>query len=217
VHSQFEQARAFGEIAEIQLELGEIDEARKMKTKAVELLREALKDAPERNQEELRFELAKHLSGLGRALRDSGQSSNAKRQLDEAMELLDQLVAAHPEKSLYRYRRALAMWQAAEMLSGQGQQQEARKINQEAVVELRRLLDEGGLAEDQKRQIEISLAYLYGDLAHISEVAKNRDEAIGFFRKAEQQWSHIASQYGEDPMTKDALVWCRRRLNDLSQ
>ncbi|QQL45897.1 protein kinase domain-containing protein [Sulfuriroseicoccus oceanibius] len=217
VHSKFEQARAFGEIAEIQLELGEIEEARKMKTKAVDLLRDALKEAPDQNGEELRFELAKHLSGLARALRDSGQSSNARRELDEAMKLFDELVDAHPEKSLYRYRRALAMWQSAEMISGQGQHSEARKINEKAVVELRRLLDEGGLAEDQKRQIEISLAYLFGDLAHISEVAKEREDAVGFFRKAEKQWSHIASQYGEDPMISDALVWCRRRLSDLSQ
>lgn len=212
--SRFDQARAYGEIADVALELGDVDEATKAKEKAVEILGLIVEEEPER--EEFVFELAKRQTGMARALRDAGQTSKARSELDKAIILLNTLRENHPDKSLYAYQHALAEWQLAEMVAGLGKYDEACEINERAVSGLKRILDEGGLGGDQRRQIEVSLAYLYGDLAHISEQAKKKDAAIGYFRKAEGQWSHIASLHGDDPMVRDALVWCRRRLNELS-
>lgn len=212
--SRFDQARAYGEIADVALELGNVDEATKAKEKAVDILTKIVEEEPDR--EEFVFELAKRKTGMARALRDAGQTSKARSELDKAIELLNKLRENHADKSLYAYQHALAEWQLAEMISGMGKYAEAREINERAVTGLKRILDEGGLASDQRRQIEVSLAYLYGDLAHISEQAKEKEAAVGYFRKAEAQWSHIASLHGDDPMVRDALVWCRRRLSELA-
>lgn len=206
-------ARAYGELGEIECEAGEPDKGQELLNKSIGLLEELLAQQP--GSEEVLFQMAKRYSSLARAHRDQGRRVEAEKLVDTANAYLKRLASTHPENSYYQYNHALSLWQKAELHSDLKQTEEAIAVMREAMNILSELSSRRELDGSQRKQIHVSMAYLTGDLGHRLEEARRRDDALAAFQAALKRWQDVASSYGEDEITADAITWCTRRVEEL--
>jgi hypothetical protein len=101
------------------------------------------------------------------------------------------------------------------LLTDLSKREEAVQGMHAALNRLDMLLAEEPTKDLPRRQIQVSMAYLVGDLAHQLEESKKEKEALAAFRDAERRWKEVVATYGEDDITLDALTWCRRRIAEI--
>jgi len=181
--------------------------------KAITLLDGLLAEEPA--AEEPLYQKARRTSALARAHRDQGKRVESEKLVAVSNGILTKLAADHPENPYYQYQLALALWQKAELQSDLSQQDEAVASMHASMNMLSELVDRNDIDGSQRKQIQVSMAYLTGDLGHRLEEARRRDDALAAFEAATKRWKDIASTYGEDDITADAITWCQRRVEEL--
>lgn len=210
---RFNLARAHGELGEIECEGGELEAGINHLQQALQILEGLIKVSPQKPA--FLFQKARRLASLARYRRDQGKGAEAERLVEESNSLLTRLVEDHPDNALYAYQLSLGEWQMAELVSDLGKLEEAMQSMHRALNRLDALLVEEPPRQVGRKQVQVSMAYLVGDLAHRLDQAKRADEAAAAFREAERRWKEIAGTYGEDDATLDGLSWCRRRIAEL--
>ena len=206
-------ARVYGELGEIECEAGNPDKGAELLEKSGAILNELAAASPA--AEEILYQKARRIASLGRAYRDQGKRVESEKMIDEANAILARLEADHPDNAYYGYQLALAKWQKAELYSDLSQLKEAVDTMHAAMTILDALAARSDIDGTQRKQVQVSMAYLTGDLGHRLEESNRREDALAAFQHAAKRWEEIAATYGEDSVTTDALTWCRRRLEEL--
>ncbi|MEM6910963.1 MAG: protein kinase [Verrucomicrobiota bacterium] len=210
---RYELACALEELGAIENQIGAPDAARDFFERAVEIL-EGLVEENDR-PEEYRYHLALNLANESQFLRDEGQTESAMDRLERAIEFLQGLVEEKPELTYYRYQLALKEYQMAELLVDEQEYGSSTALAEKAVAKLEELLRSERLEASQQKQIQLSIAFLYGDLGHVLEEQENRQEAALYFGKAVDQWKVLAERHSGDLLIEDGLAWSEERLQQL--
>jgi eukaryotic-like serine/threonine-protein kinase len=210
---RFDLARVYGELGEIECEAGNPVKGDQLLNKSLETLDGLLKEDP--GAAEFLYQKARRLAALGRARRDQGKGLDAEGLVAEAVGILTKVVAGHPANPYFAYQLGLAEWQQAELLSDLSKTRESIATMHRALNRLDELLARPETDQIQRRQVQVSMAYLIGDLAHRLEEAGDSADALEAFTNAAKRWREVAATYGEDDVTSDALTWCTRRIEEL--
>jgi tetratricopeptide (TPR) repeat protein len=210
---RFDLARAYGELGEIEREAGNPAKGDQYLVKSLEIIRKLLTENP--GSEEYLYQKARRLAALGRARRDEGKRVDAETMVNEAVAILGKVAADYPKNPYYSYQLALAEWQQAELLSDLSKNREAMQTMTTAMGRLNGLLEKSEVETVQRHQIQISMAYLVGDLAHRLDETGEKGEALAAFENAAKRWKEVIDTYGEDSASVDALTWCTRRIEEL--
>lgn len=146
-------------------------------------------------------------------LRDAGRTTDAAKTLDEAIQLTEKIVAAHPKASEPLYRLAVFNWQRAGLAGDAGDTDGELKQGTQAANLMQRLLTQGA----GKRDIELrrSLAYLCGDLGHTASAKGNKKEAAEHFRNASKMWQSLIQKNGKREEYTEGLQWSQSRYREV--
>lgn len=210
---RFDLARALGELGEIELSGGDPDKAMELIQESMDLLQGLMEE--DATRQEFRYQYARRLSTLGRLRRDTGNREEAVDYVKRAKGIQRQLAEESPNNGYFAYQAALGCWQAAELAADEGRMEDCFRWMEEAKQRLQDLREGDSLDPAQRQQVDLSLAYLIGDLAHLLEESGEEELALEEFRNALAVWQRLSGTYGEDPMMVDAITWARRRISEI--
>lgn len=146
-------------------------------------------------------------------LRDQGRRTDAGKLLEEAIEMSEKIVAAHPGAREPLYRLAVFHWQRASLHADAGNSKDKLSEGKQAAELMQKLLKQGG----NSREIELrrSLAYLYGDLGQTAQNTGQRNDAIAYFDDASAMWQSLIDVHERNMEYLDGLKWSRSRYRQL--
>lgn len=192
---------------------GDTDGAETISEEAMKLLDRLAIEQPENVQV-----LSRKASQLGlRAgiLRDRGQASEAMKDYDAGIQLLENLRTSAPGDNLAAYRLAMLWWQKGRMLGMAGNREQEIALIGRAKDLLGRLESVPPANGPRPDQLRGTGAYLLGDLGHALQLANRKDEAKQVFTEAVDLWSSLVASSPQSEEYNEGLAWCRQRLADL--
>ena len=157
--------------------------------------------------------LASGLSAI--ILRDQGRTTQAAKNLDHAIELLEKIVKANPEEQEPAYRLAIFNWQCAGLAGSKGNHTKSMQLSENAADLMQQLLKQG--AGNRETGLRRSLAYLYGDLGYTSAYRGKKASASKFFKQACDMWQSLIDRNGTKEEYTNALKWCKDRHSENSK
>jgi tetratricopeptide (TPR) repeat protein len=166
---------------------------------------------------EVKYQLAKNYGGVSLLERDAGNNNDAVKKKQDAIELLNEILADEPDNLRYGYLLAKLRGEYAELMSDLNKPTAALPIVQQAVTSMEELLTkepDERLTPDRKAH-EIQLAQMYGVLGHTSESLKKKDEARNAFSFAVKRWEKLAALVPGDDIIQQGLTWAKDRLAKL--
>lgn len=146
-------------------------------------------------------------------LRDRGRTTDAAKNLDEAIKLAERIVAASPNEQEPLYRLAVFHWQRAGLAGDTGDTTGELNQGTQAANLMQQLLKKG--AGKRATELRRSLAYLYGDLGHTAYTKGKKSDAIGFFKNASEMWQNLIDKNGKRDEYTEGLKWSRSRYHEI--
>lgn len=205
-------AEAYTELAELIGKSIGAKEAREAYMQAVPILLELNRLLPE--WAEVKYLLAKNYGGISLLERDDGNNNDAVKKKQDAIELLNEILADEPDNVRYGVLMAKLRGEYAELMSDLGKPSAALPIVQQAVTALEALLSkepDSRLTPERKSQ-EIQLAQMYGVLGHTSEALNKKPEAKNAFGFAVKRWEKLAGLIPGDDVIQQGLTWAKDRF-----
>lgn len=146
-------------------------------------------------------------------LRDQGRRTDAGKLLEQAIDMTEKIVAAHPQAREALYRLAVFHWQRAGLHADAGNSKDKLGEGKQAAELMQKLLKQGSTS----REIELrrSLAYLYGDLGQTAQSTGRRTDAIAYFGEASEMWQSLLDGHERNMEYLDGLKWSRSRYRQL--
>lgn len=208
-------AEAYTELAELIGRSVGPKEAREAYNQAVPILLELNRLLPEWT--DVKYLLARNYSGLSLLERDAGHNPEATKKKQDAIELLNEIIAEDKENVRYGVLLARVRGEYAELMSDLGKPTNALPIVKQAVATLEALLakDPKARMTPERRQWEIQLAQMYGVLGHTSQALSKKEDAKAAFRNASQRWEKLAAITPGDEVIQQGLNWAKDRLAKL--
>ncbi|MBT8044069.1 MAG: hypothetical protein KJO79_03880, partial [Verrucomicrobiae bacterium] len=146
-------------------------------------------------------------------MRDRGRTTDAAKNLDEAIRLTERIVAAHPEASEPLYRLAVFHWQRGSLSGDAGDTSGELTQGYKAAELMQRLLKLGAGKRDT--ELRRSLAYLYGDLGHTAYAKGKKSDAITAFKSASTMWQSLITRNGKKEEYAEGLKWSLTRYREV--
>lgn len=146
-------------------------------------------------------------------LRDAGRTTDAAKNLDEAIVMTRKIVETHPQASEPLYRLAGFIWQRAGLSGDAGDTDNELKLGIEAAELMERLLKQGAGKRDT--ELRRSLAYLYGDLGHTAASKSRQKEAASHFQRAVGMWQSLIEKHGKEEEYAEGLSWSKQRYRQV--
>jgi tetratricopeptide (TPR) repeat protein len=210
---RLELAGCYGAIAQVALKAGDAASAELQNSRAMALLEAVLQESP--GHQEATLQLGIEMGTKAALLRDRGQTDEAKKVLDEGIQLLE-IVRAADGSNVAAFRIALLQWQKGGMLgASEESRNQALGYLLQARDALKTLESSGDSPGVTPEQIRRSLAYLFGDLANAQLIAKRTDDAKRTFVEAIAMWERLVSARPKYPEYEEGLAWCKKRLEEL--
>jgi hypothetical protein len=210
---RLELAGCYGAMAESAVLAGDTTGAEGLSKVAMKLLEKLAAEQPDNSEVVAR--MAAQI-GVGAGLmRDRGQATAASQAFDEGIRLLEGVRAAKPGDALVGYRLALLWWQKGRMLGTSGKHAEEIRLIVQARTLLAKLEAERNAGGPPLEQLQRSLAYLLGDLGHVTQLAGQRDEAKQAFGDAIGYWECLLKSRPLSEEYEEGCAWCRQRLQEL--
>jgi tetratricopeptide (TPR) repeat protein len=208
-------ADAYTELAELIGKTIGPKEAREAFNQAVPILLELNRLLPE--WAEVKYLLARNYSGLALLERDAGKNAEAVKKKQDAIELLNEILADEQDNVRYGVLLARSRGEYAELMSDLGRPTNALPIVKQAVETMEALLakDPKARLTPERRQWEIQLAQMYGILGHTSQALSKKDEAKAAFAQAAERWTKLAALTPGDEEIQQGLTWAKDRLAKL--
>lgn len=208
-------AEAYTELAELLVKAVGIKEAREAYAQAIPILLELNRLLPE--WAEVKYWLARNYSGTALLDRDEGRPGDAVKRKQDAIELLNEILADEQENTRYAFLLARARGEYAELMSDMGKESAALPIVKQAVEAMEGLLgkDPQAAMSPERRQWEVQLAQMYGVLGHTSQAAGKKTEAKAAFTQASQHWERLAALMPGDEVIQQGQSWTKERLAKL--
>ncbi|HEY1081715.1 MAG TPA: protein kinase [Prosthecobacter sp.] len=208
-------ADAYTELAELIVKNIGAKEAREAHMQAVPILLELNRLLPEWS--EVKYLLAKNYGGLSLLERDDGNTAEAVKKKQDAMELLNEILADESDNVRYGVLLAKLRGEYAELMSDTGKPAAALPIVQQAVTSLEGILAkeaDGRMTPDRKAQ-EMQLAQMYGVLGHTQQSLGKKAEARSAFGFAIKRWEKLAALIPGDESIQQGLAWAQDRVSKL--
>lgn len=208
-------AEAYTELAELIGKTVGPKEAREAFNQAVPILLELNRLLP--NWSEVKYLLARNYGGLALLERDAGKNTEAVKKKQDAIELLNEILAEEKDNLRYGVLLARSRGEYAELMSDLGRPTNALPIVKQAVETMETLLGKDPKARltPERRQWEIQLAQMYGILGHTSQALAKKTDAKTAFLNAAQQWEKLAALTPGDEEIQQGLTWAKDRLAKL--
>jgi tetratricopeptide (TPR) repeat protein len=205
-------AEAYTELAEIIGKHFSGTEAKEAHDQAVPVLLELNRLHPD--WAEVKCLLARNYAAIAGLTRDTGGTAAAVKRKQDAIELMNEIVADNKQNARYIYHLAKLKGEYAELMCDLGRHKEAVPVARtglEALVDLIGVAVPEKLTPEEKRW-RIELAHLYGVLGHASESTGQKDSARESFKSAATQWEKLAVMDAKDDTVQQGLNWTKDRL-----
>ncbi|NWK54940.1 hypothetical protein HW115_04925 [Verrucomicrobiaceae bacterium N1E253] len=152
-------------------------------------------------------------------LRDAGKASEAKRTLNAAIALVDEVVRQENQRESPSneplYRLAVLNWQLAGIMGDGGNRQAELKQGKQAAELMESLLKGGAGTHDTG--MRRALGYLYGDLGHTAALIGNRSLARDYYQQAAKTWQSLIEKNGKQDEYLDGLKWSESRSREMEK
>lgn len=208
-------AEAYTELAELLAKAIGITEAREAFAQSLPILLELNRLLPEWS--EVKYWIARNYIGLSLLDRDEGRSSDAVKRKQDAVELLNEILADEKDNVRYAFLLARARGEYAELMTDMRKESAALPIIKQAVDAMQALLarDADAALGPERRQWEIQFAQMLGVLGHTSQSLGKKSEALAAFEKAKQRWQRLGSLIPGDETIQQGKAWADERLSKL--
>lgn len=208
-------AEAYTELAELLVKAVGLKEAREAFSQSVPILLELNRLLP--GWADVKYWLARNYSGLSLLDRDEGRPGDAVKRKQDAVELLNEILADEKENVRYAFLLARVRGEYAELMSDMKKEAAALPIIKQAVQSMEALLakDPKAAMSPERRQWEIQLAQMYGVLGHTSQSLGKKAEAREAFVKGGEHWERLAGIMPGDEVVQQGQSWTKERLAKL--
>jgi serine/threonine protein kinase len=208
-------AEAYTELAELLIKAIGIKEAREAFSQAVPILLELNRLLPE--WAEVKYWLARNYVGISLLDRDEGRPGDAVKRKQDAIELLNEILADEKDNVRYAFLLARARGEYAELMTDMRKETAALPIIKQAVEAMQALLarDPDAPMGPERRQWEVQHAQLLGVLGHTSQSLGKKAEARAAFEQASQCWKRLAGIMPGDEVIQQGQQWTQERLAKL--
>lgn len=208
-------AEAYTELAELLTKAIGIKESREAYSQAIPILLELNRLLPE--WAEVKYWLARNYAGTSLLDRDEGRPGDAVKRKQDAIELLNEILADEKDNVRYGVLLSRARGEYAELMADMGKESAALPIVTQAVESMEALLakDPQAAMSPERRQWEVQLAQMYGVLGHTSQSVGKKTEAKDAFTKASVRWERLAAIMPGDEAIQQGQTWTKERLAKL--
>jgi eukaryotic-like serine/threonine-protein kinase len=169
---------------------------------------------------EVKYLLARNNGAIAQLERDMGQVAEATRKKQDAMELINEVLADFPEHPSYRFLQAKLRGDYAGFLADAKKYKEAETMVKPAIASLEVLIqkaEEQGIkaASPAFHEWRVQLAQCHGVLGHALQSSGQKAGAKTAFSAAATHWQTLATNGPPDEMVKRGLAWVQDRLQKL--
>ena len=208
-------AEAYTELAELIARHFSSTDAKEANNQAIPILLELNRLLPE--WAEVKFLLARNYGALAAISRDAGQPGDASKKKQDAIELVNEILADDKSNLRYIFLQARLLGEYSEIVADMGRGATALPYAQKAVTNLEAIIaaQTDTKLTPERKMWEGQLAQLYGILGHISESAGKKPEAKTAFQKALAIWERLQPVSPNDESVVTALNWSKERLAKL--
>ena len=206
-------AEAYTELAELIGRHFSGADAKEAHSQALPILLELNRLMPE--WAEVKYFLARNYGALASLARDAGNPSEASKKKQDAIELVNEILADDKTNARYGFLLAKLRGEYAELMADTGKTTAAIPIAKQAVESMEALikaLPESDKLTPERRMWSSQLAQLYGALGHTSESAGKKTEAKAAFASAVAIWEKLAAAIANDEAIQAGLNWSKGRL-----
>ena len=210
---RFDLAGCYAAMAESAVLSGDLVGADSISQEAMKLLDQLVIEQPDRDDVSIRR--AVQLGLRGGIKRDRGLPSEAIHDYDEGMKILEKFRSASPANGMALFQLAQLWWQKGKMLGMTGQCDEEIALIRQADETLQQLEPGPSSAGYRWEQVQISRAYLLGDLGHALQLENQKSDAVKAFTDSISLWQNLIKSRPESVEYAEGLDWCRQRLEDL--
>lgn len=208
-------AEAYTELAELIARQVGAKESRDAHDQAVPVLLELNRLHPE--WADVKYLLARNYGAISLLERDLGNRETAVKKKQDAIELVNEILADETDNPRWRALQARLRGEYAELMSDLGKPEAALPILKQAIAAAVELLagEDGARLTHERRAAEIQLAQMYGVLGHTHQSLKQTTEAKAAFTTALERWQKLAALVPGDETLQQGLAWTRERLAQL--
>ncbi|GEP41536.1 protein kinase domain-containing protein [Brevifollis gellanilyticus] len=208
-------AEAYTELAELLVKAVGIKEAREAYSQAIPILLELNRLLPE--WADVKYWLARNYAGTALLDRDEGRPGDAVKRKQDAIELLNEILADEQDNVRYGILLARSRGEYAELMSDMGKESAALPIVKQAVEAMEALLgkDPQAAMSPERRQWEMQLAQMCGVLGHTSQSAGKKADAKAAFQRSAQIWDKLAAIMPGDEAIQQGQTYTKERLAKL--
>lgn len=206
-------AEAYTELAELIGRHFSGADAKEAHNQALPILLELNRLMPEWS--EVKYFLARNYGALASLARDAGSPSEASKKKQDAIELVNEILADDKTNARYGFLLAKLRGEYAELMADTGKNTAAIPIAKQAVESMEALiaaLPPSDKLTPERRMWSSQLAQLYGSLGHTSESAGKKTEAKAAFASAVAIWEKLAAAIANDDAIQAGLNWSKGRL-----
>jgi serine/threonine protein kinase len=206
-------AEAYTELAELIGRHFSGADAKEAHSQALPILLELNRLMPE--WAEVKYFLARNYGALASLARDAGSPSEASKKKQDAIELVNEILANDKTNARYGFLLAKLRGENAELMADNNKTAAAIPIAKQAVDSMEALikaLPESDKLTPERRMWLSQLAQLYGSLGHTSESAGKKTEAKAAFASAVVIWEKLAAAIANDEAIQAGLNWSKGRL-----
>ena len=161
--------------------------------------------------------LARNYGSISLLERDLGNHEAAVRKKQDAIELVNEILADEADNRRLRALQARLRGEYAELMTDLGKPEAALPILEQAIAGTTNLLAdaEGTGLPQERHNTEMQLAQMQGALGHIHQSLRQTAEAKNAFTAALEHWRKLAALVPGDPTIQQGLTWTRERLAKL--
>jgi tetratricopeptide (TPR) repeat protein len=208
-------AEAYTELAELISKSIGSKEALEAHQQAIPILLELNRLLPE--WADVKYFLARNYGDISLLDRDAGKPGDAVKKKQDAIELLNEILADEKDNVRYGVLLAKLRGEYAELMSDMGKPNSALPIIKQAVEAMETLLakEPKTTMTPERKQWQIQLAQIYGVLGHTSQVMTKKADAKTAFTQASQLWETLAALTPGDEVIQQGLTWTKDRLAKL--
>ncbi|MCB1208060.1 MAG: protein kinase [Verrucomicrobiales bacterium] len=209
-------AQAYTELAELVGRHFNAEDAIEAHNQALPILLELNRLHPE--WPEVKYCLARNYGALSALIRDGGDSSEAMKKKQDAIELMNEILADNKDNARYAFQLAVLRGEYAEMLLDMRKSRDAVPIVKQSVEAIQGVL--GKLGESapmtpQKQRWQIELAHFLGVQGHAMQENGQKDVARTSFEGAAKVWDSLAAAGVKDEAVGQGQAWVQSRLDKL--
>lgn len=208
-------AEAYTELSELISKSIGAKEAREAHDQAVPILLELNRLHPE--WADVKYLIARNYGAISLLERDLGNNNEASKKKQDAIELINEVVADEPGNLRYAALQARLRGEYAELMSDLGKPTAALPILTQAVQSMEELLarDSAARLTPERKEQEIQLAHMQGVLGHTLQSLKKPAEAKTAFTSAVTRWEKLSALIPGDEVIQQGHAWAKDRLAKL--